>query len=484
MSAKSAKSAETGAMFDVKAIKSASNLLDLARQGSALRRVAGTAGGEWHGPCPKCGGTDRFRVQPDGGPDRRGWAACRKCWPKGGDVIGYVMWRDSCDFWSACTALGGLTRSALRAVRPRTPVRPVAPPAAPPGDVWQAAAREFVDGCAAALWATVGPLADGAARARAWLASRGLLDDTLRAWKIGYNPRESWAGRTAWGLPEELNDKGQPKKAFKIPRGVVIPCDISGRLWYVKVRRVPGEPFTCGNWPGNCQHILTEPGVCSACGFDNAKYLQIKGGRPAMFLADTFKGQRAAVLTEGEFDALLLWQAAGDLAGVATLGSASKDLDLRAWAGYLLPISPLILAYDDDTAGSEGAAKLAGLTARAKSASVPALRPGDKDLTDFHMAGGDLRAWLLAELKRHSPLPSEPIVSEPGKSQQRVTVRWPADSQVGVVGDEWRRLPDGRLEASYTPDQLALVLVIAGYDVTAADVQATVAGLIEESQVI
>lgn len=57
-----------------------------------------------------------------------------------------------------------------------------------------------------------------------------------------------------------------------------------------------------------------------------------------------------------------------------------------------------------------------------------------------------------------------------------VTVRWPADSPVGVIGDAWRRLPDGRLEARYTPEQLALVLAIAGQDVSAADIRNHVAG--------
>ena len=387
-------------MIDVTALKAAVSLLDLAQLDTALRRVAGTAGGEWHGPCPKCGGADRFRVQPDGGPDRLGWAACRQCWPKGGDLIGYVMWRDGCDFRAACERLGGPTRGAASAGRPRPPLQAHKAPTAPPGDSWQAAARQFVDGCAAALWATHGELAEGAARARAWLAGRGLDDDTLRAWKIGYNSRETWADRAAWGLPQEANPAtGKPRRVW-LPRGVVIPCEIGGRLWYLKFRRVPGEAFTCLS----CRKSVTAPGTCPHCQHDNPKY-PASHGTPALFLADSLKGHRAAVLVEGEFDALLLWQEAGDLAGVATLGSAGKDLDLTAWAAHLLPVSPLILAYDADESGERGAAKLTRLTARAKRAKVPALRPGDKDLTDLHAAGGNLRAWLKFELAKHGARP-------------------------------------------------------------------------------
>ncbi|MBV9711108.1 MAG: hypothetical protein JO011_09365, partial [Ktedonobacteraceae bacterium] len=41
------------------------NLYELISQNTSLRRVASTHGGEYAGPCPFCGGTDRFRVWPD-----------------------------------------------------------------------------------------------------------------------------------------------------------------------------------------------------------------------------------------------------------------------------------------------------------------------------------------------------------------------------------------------------------------------------------
>ena len=47
-----------------------------------LRRVATTSGGEWSGPCPGCGGTDRLRVWPDH-PCGRGIAWCRRCRTRG-----------------------------------------------------------------------------------------------------------------------------------------------------------------------------------------------------------------------------------------------------------------------------------------------------------------------------------------------------------------------------------------------------------------
>ena len=52
------------------------DLLSILEQHTTLDRVASTRGGEYAGPCPACGGTDRFRVWPyDTKP--RYW--CRRC---------------------------------------------------------------------------------------------------------------------------------------------------------------------------------------------------------------------------------------------------------------------------------------------------------------------------------------------------------------------------------------------------------------------
>lgn len=94
-------------MFDVQAIKERNNLLNVIGADTTLKKVAGTNGGEYAGPCPFCGGTDRFRVQPE-----RGRWFCRQCtgspemsgWH---DVIDYIQRRDNLSFTEACKRLGG-----------------------------------------------------------------------------------------------------------------------------------------------------------------------------------------------------------------------------------------------------------------------------------------------------------------------------------------------------------------------------------------
>jgi DNA primase len=54
---------------------------------------------EWHGPCPLCGGTDRFFINV-----RKQCFYCRGC-DRGGDVIAFVQFFDRCDFIEACKRL-------------------------------------------------------------------------------------------------------------------------------------------------------------------------------------------------------------------------------------------------------------------------------------------------------------------------------------------------------------------------------------------
>jgi DNA primase len=363
-------------MIDTATLIAKTDLLALVGHDTTLRRVATTGGGEYAGPCPFCRGRDRFRVQPNA--DGGGRWLCRHCTDgKWQNVIGYVMRRESCDFRQACEKLGA---ADTLPARPRATV-PTPKPTEPPHQRWQAAARQVIETCERNLWADLGK------PARLRLAGRGLRDDTLRLWHLGYMP----GGPAEWRMVGLLS----------VPCGIVIPCEVGGAIWYVKTRRETGEP----------------------------KYIMVKGSVPALFGADTLRGQSVGVLCEGEFDAMLLHQEAGDLAGVATLGSASASLDLSAWGDYLLPVARLLVAYDLDKAGKTGADKLAGLTARARRVSVPAM-PNVKDLTDFWKVGGKLRDWLAFELARFD-LPTAPLAEpqDPEVAALAILDAWADDPQ-------------------------------------------------------
>jgi len=128
-----------------------------------------------------------------------------------------------------------------------------------------------------------------------------LCEHTLRTWGLGWCPRDLFEPPEQWGLTG---------KRLYLPRGVVIPHFVNGDLWALKVRRFVGD-------------VPTKAA-------DGGKYGGPRGGQIALYGVDLLQGSpRPLFLVEAELDALLLWQAAGDLVDVAALGSASRTLPAR-----------------------------------------------------------------------------------------------------------------------------------------------------------
>src|SRR2546428_14193677 len=93
-------------------------LLELLSCYTELRKVANIDGGEYAGPCPWCGGEDRFRVWPHG--DRPHYW-CRQCGRKG-DAIQYLREHDRLTYREACEQLGHPLTEAPRS-RPQHPLQ-------------------------------------------------------------------------------------------------------------------------------------------------------------------------------------------------------------------------------------------------------------------------------------------------------------------------------------------------------------------------
>jgi hypothetical protein len=73
------------------------DLLDLARQYTTLTKIAAN---EYAGPCPSCGGYDRFRLN-----SVKKAFLCRKCDGKGKGAIDFVILATGCDFRAALEKL-------------------------------------------------------------------------------------------------------------------------------------------------------------------------------------------------------------------------------------------------------------------------------------------------------------------------------------------------------------------------------------------
>jgi DNA primase len=335
-------------MINKQLILENTNLISIIN--SALKKVASTGGGEYAGPCPYCGGKDRFRVQPNQKP--WGLWMCRQCGNgKWKNAIDFIIQRDGVDFINACKTLGGddLSRINNRVTVKQSPQPAYTPPAAD----WQEQAKKAIEKCQANLWS------DQGREALNWLRSkRGLKDATIKRFLLGFSP----------GL--NVGD-------LWIPHGVIIPCVVAGEVWYLKVR-------TNSNHKGE-------------------KYKGVKGNRTnSIFNAEDLTSAAPGLFCEGEFDTILAWQELGDVVTPVTFGSAGNLPDLATWGAYLLPVILWLLAYDADDAGKNGAAKVMNLTNRA----VLALLPDDMDITDYYQENGDLWSWIRQYLDCYDPIPS------------------------------------------------------------------------------
>ena len=313
----------------------------------ALRRMGETSGGEYAGPCPFCpGGRDRFRGWP-AHPSGRGRWWCRRC-SASGDAIEYVRRRDGVSFAAACRTLNASSGQALR----RRPVYS-APAVEEPADAWRTRADAFVEGCADALRGTEGR------RTRDYLHERGVSDPAIRDGRLGFNVRERHEDKAMWGL-EGGGD-------VWMPPGIVMPVvGARGALLGLRIRRVDGTP----------------------------KYVCISGGVNALYGAHGLDSTRPGIMVEGAFDALVVYQAAGDLVTpVATLSTSGARRP--RWFAALAQAPLLLLAFDADEAGQTASDYWRGVFPRAR-----VWPPTAGDPSDMWMRDGDvgLRRWVCQGL--------------------------------------------------------------------------------------
>lgn len=275
------------------------NLLELASDlGLHPKRTASTNGGEFHSPCPSCGGKDRFVLWPNSG---RYW--CRQCGSRG-DGIQFCRDFLGLSFQEACEKME-LDSTSPRICRPEVQ-RTLASTSCEPAAQWQTRADEFVRCCHQELLAS--------SEALDYVISRGLTLATVRQFQIGWNRRDLWDSRAAWGLSAEKN-------GVWIPSGMVIPS-FQGRQKPQKVK------------------IRTQRSV--------PKYVLVSASRKQYSVyGDT---GLPIVLVEAELDAILLQQEAGDLCCSMALGGAANRPDREMH--LLLLARPILWSLDNDQAGT------------------------------------------------------------------------------------------------------------------------------------
>jgi hypothetical protein len=288
-----------------------------------------------------------------------------------GDHFAFIQLVEGCDFKRAAAILADIVGRPTPHPRPLPTTGLVISKKASaerPSATWQRAALAAVEAAEAYLWSN----RPDARAALAYLrTARGLSDETIRRYRLGYNP--AWC-RTDW-----RKDDGKPAG---LPPGIVIPWLSGGELYKVNVRcRIGGLAAALG--------IPDE----TMGGKPSPKYLQLAGGTSAaLYNADAIQPGKPALIVEGEFDAMIAGQNQ-DVAAPVTFGSASNGVAPR-WAKKLAEARVVLAALDNDRAGSQGKQRIVKALPFAYAVSVP----GGKDVTDYVLAGNDLQAWIVGEL--------------------------------------------------------------------------------------
>ncbi|MGA7731120.1 MAG: CHC2 zinc finger domain-containing protein [Chloroflexia bacterium] len=241
-------------------------------------------------------------------------------------------------------------------------------PEAPP-EQWQEAALGIVAERESRLWDKHNELS---AKVRAYLAGRGLTEDTLQTHYIGYN----------------MFERKLDKVGLWLPPGITIP------LWNERLNTLYGVNVR-----------LTRDAMTSY----GQKYMKARGSKCAPLGLESIAGKSQVFVLEGEFDTILTLQTLRALgekaryAGAFTMGSASSH-ELESWLLHypqLLHPRRYLIATDGDQAGQDAARCWLEKTKRARLWRPPS---PCKDVTELWQKHGydGVRWWLMAGLQKYT----------------------------------------------------------------------------------
>lgn len=303
--------------------------------------------------------TPSFHISPE----RQSWH-CFGC-NKGGDMISFVQEIEGIDFVETLRILASRAGVQMQERHPeqqKTKGQRQALLA-----VTELASKFFEK----QLWHST-----SGARALAYLRSRGLCDETIVAWRLGWAPND-WQALTGFLLDQDttapaivgagmaIDKNGRPYDRFR--SRIMFPiCDsngqvvgFTGRVFGAEVA-VDGEPLA--KYVNTPQTLLYDKGNI-LYGLDKAK--------TAMRTND------ACLLVEGNVDAIMSWQA-GAQHVVATSGTALTPQQLKILGRYSMNLD---MCFDTDQAGKVATRRGIGL-ALAQNFAVRILTIKDAECKD------------------------------------------------------------------------------------------------------
>jgi len=254
--------------------------VSLVERAEQLVRLHSESATEYAGPCPRCGGDDRFHCTDE-------WFMCRQCHDERGDVIEFVRWLNDVSFREAVSMLTGGASLPVESRRMQTNGQP-----AQANDWDETYWRKHVDDSQRLL------NRNGRSAGRDYLHGRGIEAATWQAFGVGER------------LDTPLPHTGGAQTASAI----VMP-------WY----------GSNGELNAVCYRFLQPHDYVNVRGekIDGLKTAS-RGQRSGnVFGLQALHGHREAlVLCEGEINAMSIWQVANKWADVLSVGSESQMRNL------------------------------------------------------------------------------------------------------------------------------------------------------------
>ena len=314
--------------------------------------------GSFNGPCPFCGGDDRFAFWINEG--RSGQWVCRRhesdtCSARiseksgfgYGDGIALVMALKECDYKTACSFLEIETRYSSKGQKsvmykpvPATPLQAAAVPAWEPPKVFYPPSAEWSDQAGRVVAMAVDRLRISKL-GKEYVRSRGFDERILESGLLGWVESDIYHDPQLWGMtPQQRKDGLQDK--IKIPAGLLIATRRGGRIVNIVIRK------TGPNVPKTERYHRIRGGGCLfgtvGCGIN----LTTKPCRDVPLIIGN-PGSPVAIC-ESALDALLIWQESGGTVGAIGMNGTGKPRDEEV--DNFINQSPLVIAVPDhDMAG-------------------------------------------------------------------------------------------------------------------------------------
>jgi DNA primase len=314
--------------IDVQTIKDSIDLVAVVRRYTALRKVSRS--GEYAGPCPRCGGMDRFHVK-----GTRFY--CRQCYPRGGDVIDFVMLVENLSFQDACGVLTGNPSFIERKVETSVPCRA---PHEPSND-WKK--EKFKSSAHRTIRATQNVLyTEQGSMGQDYLRKRGLAKETWQTYRLGFGSTFHPARRTQ-------------QEAIFIP-------------WYTS----DGKYITA------IQHRFIDPSLAK-----HERYSLKAGSSPLIFGLHALTPGETLVIVEGEFNCMAIHQVGYEALSIGSESNRTSRHRLAGLCDVLSSYEQALIWFDTPEYAMQLAAQL--------NANVS----GEKQITIIDETGLDANELLI-----------------------------------------------------------------------------------------